>query len=120
MAPDLVRLDPTRMAQGIMTGIGFLGAGVIFREGLSVRGLTTAASVWMTAAIGILAGLRFYFSLIVGVVITLGVLFLFPFFEGRLPSFADFYFFLELARAAALHEGELRTLVPSGPDFLTH
>jgi hypothetical protein len=50
------RTDPTRMAQGIMTGIGFLGAGVIFKEGLSVRGLTTAASIWMTAAIGILFG----------------------------------------------------------------
>lgn len=49
---DTVRTDPTRMAQGIMTGIGFLGAGVIFKEGLSVRGLTTAASIWITAAIG--------------------------------------------------------------------
>ena len=38
-------IDPTRMAQGIMTGIGFLGAGVIVKEGLSVRGLTTAASI---------------------------------------------------------------------------
>ena len=42
---DTVRVDPTRMAQGIMTGIGFLGAGVIVREGLTVRGLTTAASI---------------------------------------------------------------------------
>ena len=53
---DTVRVDPTRMAQGVMTGIGFLGAGVIMREGLTVRGLTTAASIWVTAAIGILAG----------------------------------------------------------------
>src|SRR5215467_6733307 len=53
--------DPTRTAQGIMTGIGFLGAGVIFKEGLTVRGLTTAASVWVTAAIGILIGIGFYF-----------------------------------------------------------
>src|SRR5262249_45716487 len=51
---DAIRTDPTRMAQGIMTGIGFLGAGVIFKEGLTVRGLTTAASIWITAAIGIL------------------------------------------------------------------
>ena len=48
---DAIRTDPTRMAQGIMTGIGFLGAGVIFKEGLTVRGLTTAASIWVTAAI---------------------------------------------------------------------
>src|SRR3712207_5156748 len=41
-------LDPTRMAQGIMTGIGFLGAGAIIKEGFSVRGLTTAASIWVT------------------------------------------------------------------------
>ena len=47
------------MAQGIMTGIGFLGAGVIFKEGLTVRGLTTAASIWTTAAIGILFGVGF-------------------------------------------------------------
>ena len=47
-----INIDPTRMAQGIMTGIGFLGAGAILKDGYTVRGLTTAASVWMTAAIG--------------------------------------------------------------------
>src|ERR671924_270666 len=65
-------LDPTRMAQGIMTGIGFLGAGAIIKEGLSVRGLTTAASIWITAAIGILAGIGFYFPLVFTVLVTLG------------------------------------------------
>ena len=59
---DAIRTDPTRMAQGIMTGIGFLGAGVIFKEGLTVRGLTTAASIWVTAAIGILVGIGFWFA----------------------------------------------------------
>jgi putative Mg2+ transporter-C (MgtC) family protein len=49
-------LDPTRIVQGILTGIGFLGAGVIVRDGYSVRGLTTAASIWATAAIGIVIG----------------------------------------------------------------
>ena len=53
------------MAQGIMTGIGFLGAGVILKEGLTVRGLTTAASIWTTAAIGILVGIGFWFAAIV-------------------------------------------------------
>src|SRR3954465_6369270 len=70
VASDMVRLDPTRMAQGIMTGIGFPGAGVILKEGLSVRGLTTAASIWITAAIGILAGIGFYLPLSVSVVLT--------------------------------------------------
>src|SRR2546427_7344396 len=46
---EQISVDPTRMAQGIMTGIGFLGAGVIMKEGLTIRGLTTAASIWITA-----------------------------------------------------------------------
>ncbi|MGZ3274714.1 MAG: MgtC/SapB family protein [Caulobacteraceae bacterium] len=49
-----------RVAQGIMTGIGFLGAGVIFRAGVNIQGLTTAASVWATAAIGLLFGVGAY------------------------------------------------------------
>src|SRR3977135_3097147 len=84
-----VALDPTRMAQGIMTGIGFLGAGVIVKEGLSVRGLTTAASIWITAAIGILMGIGFYFPLLVSVVLTLGVLSLFRMIEARMPAQSD-------------------------------
>jgi putative Mg2+ transporter-C (MgtC) family protein len=48
----VVRTDPTRIAAQIVTGIGFLGAGAIIREGLSVRGLTTAATLWVVAAIG--------------------------------------------------------------------
>ena len=68
------RTDPTRMAQGIMTGIGFLGAGVIFKEGLTVRGLTTAASIWITAAIGILYGVGFFYPAILGTLATLGTL----------------------------------------------
>src|SRR5437870_8511948 len=67
---DAIRTDPTRMAQGIMTGIGFLGAGVIFKEGLTVRGLTTAASIWVTAAIGILLGIGFYFAATLGAAAT--------------------------------------------------
>ena len=52
----LVRLDPSRIAAQIVTGIGFLGAGAIIREGLSVRGLTTAGSLWVVAAIGMARG----------------------------------------------------------------
>ena len=53
-------MDPTRVAQGITTGIGFLGAGVIMRDGLNISGLTTAASIWAVSAIGILVGIGFY------------------------------------------------------------
>jgi putative Mg2+ transporter-C (MgtC) family protein len=110
---DMVRLDPTRMAQGIMTGIGFLGAGVIIKEGLSVRGLTTAASIWITAAIGILAGIGFYFPLAVSVVITLGILAFFRWIEARMPSQAYYHFEVRFARNAAMNERELRELVES-------
>jgi putative Mg2+ transporter-C (MgtC) family protein len=86
---DAIRTDPTRMAQGIMTGIGFLGAGVIFKEGLTVRGLTTAASIWVTAAIGILIGIGFWFAALIGALATLMVLSVFRLIENRLPS--EFY-----------------------------
>ena len=80
---DTVKTDPTRMAQGIMTGIGFLGAGVIYKEGATVRGLTTAASIWLTAAIGILFGIGFYFPAILATACSLGILAVFRWFEAR-------------------------------------
>ena len=104
-------IDPTRMAQGIMTGIGFLGAGVIVKEGLSVRGLTTAASIWVTAAIGILTGIGFYFAAGLGTVLTLGTLSLFRWIEGRIPTEHYANFMLRFERDAAMPEDELRRLV---------
>jgi putative Mg2+ transporter-C (MgtC) family protein len=57
---NVVRADPSRIAAQIVTGIGFLGAGAIIREGLSVRGLTTAATLWVVAAIGMACGAGYY------------------------------------------------------------
>lgn len=82
-----IQIDPTRMAQGIMTGIGFLGAGVIMKEGLTIRGLTTAASIWMTAAIGIVIGLGFYFAALAAMLVALVTLSLFRWIEKVVPSF---------------------------------
>jgi putative Mg2+ transporter-C (MgtC) family protein len=67
----VVRADPTRIAAQIVTGIGFLGAGAIIREGLSVRGLTTAGSLWVSAAIGMAAGAGWYWAAIVTTVLTI-------------------------------------------------
>jgi putative Mg2+ transporter-C (MgtC) family protein len=106
-----INIDPTRMAQGIMTGIGFLGAGAILKDGYTVRGLTTAASVWMTAAIGILAGIGFYLPLVASVVITLGVLSLFRHVEVRMPSQAYYHLDIRFRRGDALNEAALRTLI---------
>src|SRR4051794_30493865 len=58
-------VDPTRIAAQIVTGIGFLGAGAIIREGLSVRGLTTAGSLWIVAAIGMAAGAGYYWPALI-------------------------------------------------------
>ena len=106
-----VVVDPTRMAQGIMTGIGFLGAGVIVKEGLTVRGLTTAASIWITAAIGILTGIGFYFAAGLGVVLTLGTLSVFRWIEGKMPSELYANFTVRFAREAVMPEATLRDLV---------
>jgi putative Mg2+ transporter-C (MgtC) family protein len=53
-------VDPGRIIQGVVTGIGFLGAGVIMRDGVNISGLNTAASIWTVAAIGVLVGVGFY------------------------------------------------------------
>ena len=58
--PSIGGSDPTRIIQGIVTGVGFLGAGVIMKEGMSITGLTTAASIWASSAIGIMVGVGFY------------------------------------------------------------
>jgi putative Mg2+ transporter-C (MgtC) family protein len=108
IAQGRISLDPTRMAQGIMTGIGFLGAGTIIKDGLSVRGLTTAASIWTTAAIGILIGIGFYFPAVIASVLTLGTLSVFRWIESRIP--AQFYaqFVVRFARNEAMPEAEMR------------
>jgi putative Mg2+ transporter-C (MgtC) family protein len=106
-----MRLDPTRLAQGVMTGIGFLGAGVIFKEGVSVQGLTTAACIWATAGIGMLFGLGLWAPggmTLLGVLITLTAM---RWVEGRFPwrvyALAVFRFHAPLAPS----ETELEALL---------
>jgi len=108
---DTVRADPTRMAQGIMTGIGFLGAGVIFKEGLSVRGLTTAASIWITASIGILIGVGFYFPAMLATLMTLGVLSLFRIIEAKLPKHSYSHHYVSFGKSSVLPEIELMEIL---------
>jgi putative Mg2+ transporter-C (MgtC) family protein len=108
---DTVRTDPTRMAQGIMTGIGFLGAGVIMKDGLSVRGLTTAASIWITAAIGILAGIGFYFPVIVVTVLTVAALSIFRWVERVLPAYFYALHVVRFSCANVMTEDALRELI---------
>jgi putative Mg2+ transporter-C (MgtC) family protein len=110
---DVVRVDPTRMAQGIMTGIGFLGAGVIVKEGATVRGLTTAASIWITAAIGILAGVGFYFPVILVTVLTLGTLSAFRRIEAAMPTWVYLRHTVRFAIDRAIPQSEYEGFIAS-------
>ncbi|MET7398818.1 MgtC/SapB family protein [Dactylosporangium sp. NPDC005572] len=75
--------DRTRIAAQVVTGIGFLGAGAILREGATIIGLTTAASLWVTAAIGLVAGLRLYWAAAAATAIALAALWLFKVAEAH-------------------------------------
>ncbi|HZW15386.1 MAG TPA: MgtC/SapB family protein [Brevundimonas sp.] len=78
--------DPTRLAHGVLTGIGFLCAGVIFRAGFSIHGLTTAASLWITAAIGLLLGAGLFALAATGTVLTVLILAALRLVSRRLPQ----------------------------------
>lgn len=67
--------DESRIAAQIVTGVGFLGAGAIFREGAVVKGLTTAAGLWVVASIGMAAGSGTYWLALIGTVVTIGTLY---------------------------------------------
>jgi putative Mg2+ transporter-C (MgtC) family protein len=101
-------IDPTRMAQGIMTGIGFLGAGVIFKEGISVRGLTTAASIWITAALGILIGIGFYFPATLATALVILVLSIFRWVESHMRTQSYARLDIAFRRGQAIDEAALR------------
>lgn len=108
---ETVRTDPTRIAQGIMTGIGFLGAGVIFKEGLTVRGLTTAASIWITAALGILYGVGFFYPAVLGTVAALGTLQVFRWIETKMPTQEYAQFILRFPRKKTMSEADIRKMM---------
>lgn len=79
-----VRMDPARLAAQVITGIGFLGAGAIIRTGSYVSGLTTAASIWVVAAIGLCIGAGFYYGAVLVAFLVLVSLFLFNKWEKGL------------------------------------
>jgi putative Mg2+ transporter-C (MgtC) family protein len=78
--------DPTRIIQGIVTGVGFLGAGVIMKEGFTISGLTTAASIWASSAIGILVGVGFYAAGMLLALLSAASMMWISRLEGWLPS----------------------------------
>lgn len=80
---DITTMDPTRLGAQVISGIGFLGAGTIMREGLTVRGLTTAASLWAVACLGLAAGGGFYEAAIAGTIAIILTLTIFEYLETK-------------------------------------
>lgn len=108
---EVVRIDPVRMAHGILTGIGFLCGGVIFREGFSVHGLTTAASLWVTSALGVLYGIGFYSLALGGTLAALITLAGLRWLDDRLPRRSLVDIAIRYRRDAAFSESELKAVL---------
>ena len=104
---------PSRVIQGIVTGIGFLGAGVIIHEGRSVSGLSTAASIWAAAAIGILIGLGFYMAGIALAFLCAFSMSIVIILESWLPKRKRYYFELTYTTQTRPDNTELETLASS-------
>jgi putative Mg2+ transporter-C (MgtC) family protein len=100
--------DPTRVIQGIVTGVGFLGAGVIMKEGFSISGLTTAASIWASSAIGILVGVGFYAASILLALLSAASMMWISRLEGWLPSRQALAIVMRFRKDFQPHEDVLR------------
>ncbi|MDO8409655.1 MAG: MgtC/SapB family protein [Phenylobacterium sp.] len=111
VSAEIIRIDPVRMAHGILTGIGFLCGGVIFRHGLSVHGLTTAASLWITSALGTLYGVGFYGLAIGGTAVTVLVLGVLRWADRHMPQLNIIDVRVCYRRAEALDESAFRELM---------
>jgi putative Mg2+ transporter-C (MgtC) family protein len=108
---DVIRFDPARMAHGILTGIGFLCGGVIFRQGLSVHGMTTAASLWVVSGLGTLYGVGSFGLAVAGTVATLIVLVGFRLIDEKLPQSNIIDVSVRYRREGAFPEIEFRNLM---------
>lgn len=111
---EAFRFDPGRLAAGAITGIGFLGAGVVLKSGLSVHGLTTAACLWIVAAIGLAVGSGLHFAALLSFAITLVSLWLLRYVEDRIPRLAYKHVTVVVDRGTP--EEQIRTAVTAhGP-----
>ncbi|RMG03654.1 MAG: MgtC/SapB family protein [Nitrospirae bacterium] len=107
--PEFIRIDPARIAAGAITGVGFLGAGVIIKTGLTVQGLTTAACLWMVSAIGLSTGSGLYLPATVTFLITFFALWVLRKIESGVPRLK--YKVLTVVRKRGTGGGEVLALL---------
>lgn len=107
--PAYVRVDPGRIAAGAITGIGFLGAGVIVKMGATVQGLTTAACLWMVSAIGLALGAGLYAASTAAFSLTLFILLVLRAVERRISK--DIFKTLSVTAGEAVREKEIRAVL---------
>lgn len=106
----MAAVDPTRVIQGIVTGVGFLGAGMIMREGFTISGLTTAASIWASSVTGILVGVGFYMAAIFLALMCAGVMIYMSRLEAFLPARHAIAITLRFRPGFLPEEGKLREM----------
>lgn len=107
--PSYIRIDPARLAAGAITGVGFLGAGVIIKTGVSVQGLTTAACLWIVSAIGLAIGSGIYSAGITSFVITFVALWLLRILEVKIPGLS--YKFMTVVMTEGEDEETIKALL---------
>jgi putative Mg2+ transporter-C (MgtC) family protein len=103
-------IDPTRTIQGIVTGVGFLGAGIIMKDGLKISGLTTAASIWAASAIGVLVGAEFYRPAVALTILSTLAVMLGSKFASFLPTRRPVYVVLQFKKDYLPHEDDVRKI----------
>lgn len=107
--PSYIRIDPARLAAGAITGVGFLGAGVIVKSGLNVQGLTTAACLWIVSAIGLSIGSGLYTAGLASFVITYLSLWLLRMVEDKMPRLS--YKVMTIVSEGPGDEGSIRSAI---------
>jgi putative Mg2+ transporter-C (MgtC) family protein len=107
--PTYIRIDPGRIAAGALAGVGFIGAGVVLKSGLSIQGLTTAACIWVVSAIGISIGSGLYLAGTVTFLITISTLALLRIVETRMPKLT--YRFLTITSDLNADENQITSIV---------
>lgn len=101
-----VNVDPARLGAQVISGIGFLGAGTIIKEGVNVKGLTTAASLWAVSCIGIAIGIGFYSGAIIATFIIILTLVVIKKTQGRITSAKN----IRLVVHTVIKKGEVKEL----------